>query len=92
MKVDLRSRPRGVSFVLGAIVGAAFILRPHWIGFVVGAIAVLVLGTMWPTDKRVSISLLFATGILVGLVGPYVLLLGHWYYYCEHHVGSDQCA
>jgi hypothetical protein len=92
MNVNRESRPRKVSFALGATVGAAFILWPLWVGFVIAAVALLIFAVWWRHKTDIVISLLFAAGIFVGMAGTVTVVLVSVFTYCSHHMGSDECA
>jgi hypothetical protein len=91
-----RRRSAWVSAPLGLLVGMTFVLHPTWIRFAalgVAALGIAAYYTKKGTPRDASIPLLwFAAAVPVGIALAYVLIVGYWFTWCSHHVGSDSCA
>jgi hypothetical protein len=96
MNVNLQRRSAWVSAPLGLLVGGTFVLHPTWIRFVALGLATLGIAAYYARKGRLRDALIplvwFAVAVPVGIILAYVLIVGYWFTWCSHHVGSDSCA
>ena len=82
--------------ILGMVVGVAFAARHLLIGYAAAGLVALGIAAYYARkgSPRDSVLPLFwaAVGVPIGMFVLYVGLLGSWFVYCEHHIGSDNCA